>query len=335
MFTKDNRTENFLTSLGASSEYTNRGTPDKLFPKWDKENMGRPKGFPIREEAVLEYAALSESGSPAPAPICHVRDDGLWGVLDGIQRLTAAFFNGETKFSAYLVTSDSKDLLLTIRVLANARIQGHQEPMEWTKRKAIQVLIVERGMSPEEVARCGGWQVKEIIKLVKVLDWGFKIRAIGGPELPDTMIEVVSKYLPKKELTAAAEPIAEFLNTVKAAKFSANDAEPYVHKFFSPIGKPSKRHEIYAGRLENFNNDPEIQTRILGRRGFAMKRDVVLMRTLKSADTVLDEIIADSDDIPYVDEFFRILKGIDKKLKSVSPNKSAKTARVPADMWSK
>ena len=130
------------------------------------------------------------------------------------------------------------------------------------------------------------------------------------------------------------EPIAEFLNTVKAAKFSAIDAEPHIKDFFLTITKPSKRHEIYAGRLNNFQNDPEVQTRILGRKGFVMKRDVVFGRTLKAGETVLDEMIADGDDIPYIDEFFKILKSIDKKLRSIAPNKTAKTSRTPADMWS-
>jgi len=62
---------------------------------------------------------------------------------------------------------------------------------------------------------------------------------------------------------------------------------------------------------------------------------VVLLRTLKTAETVLDHILTHADRVPNVDEFFRIMDRITRKLKSIAPNKQQQEVRVPADMWSK
>lgn len=66
MFTKDSRTETFLAQMGVTFRYTNTLTLADLSPGWDQQNLARP--VPKREEAVMEYATLMESGSPAPAP---------------------------------------------------------------------------------------------------------------------------------------------------------------------------------------------------------------------------------------------------------------------------
>ncbi len=273
-----------------------------------------------------------ESGSAAPAPILCAKEN-KYGVLDGIQGLSAANLTGATRFSAYVVSSDSDDVLTTIRMIANARLQGHSEPPEWTRRRAIEVLVIQRGMSVDEVARMGGWKRPDVLRISKILNWGFKIRNAGGPELADNMIEAVWQHLVEESLGAASEPIVGFLSTIKAAKFSSSDAKPYISEFFQPITKLSKQHEVYVERLAQFKEQPEVQTRLHGRRGIVVRRDVTLQRTLKSAVTVLDEIIAKNDELPYIDEFFRLLKIIDKRLRSVSSNPSGHAARVPADMW--
>lgn len=331
MFTKDSRTENFLTSLGADFKYTNDAGFANLEDGWDTTNLARP--VPIRDDAVLEYAALMESGSAAPAPILHDKG-GKFAVLDGIQRLTSAKMVGSTKLSAYVVTCDSDDVLAVIRVLANARLQGRAEPPEWTRKRAVEILVVQRGLSVEEVARMGGWKPAEIKRTAKIIDWGFKIRSAGGPVLPDNMIETVSRYMPEEDLIAASVPIVEFFNTIKAAKFSNGDAEPYITEFFQKISKPSKRQALYTERLSEFQELQEVQTRIHGRRGAGLTKDINLRRSLKTAVTILDDMIECGDDIPYVDEFFKLLKSLEKKLRSVAPNPRPQESRVPADKWS-
>ncbi len=331
MFTNDNRTENFLTSMGVEFRYTNDVTYQNLVKDWDKTNLARP--VPLREDAILEYAALIEGGSPAPAPILLITGAGF-APLDGLQRLAAGQLCGMTKFSAYIVTCDSKDVQAAIRVLANARLQGRGEPPEWTRRRAVEILVVERGLTPQEVARMGGWKVTEVKRLALVIDWGSKITGAGGPQLPDNMIETLSQHITQDELADAPEQVAGFLNAVKTAKFSHADAEPFFQTFFAPITKVSRRRKIYGDRLERFKEEPEVQVRIHGRRGTGTTRDVTLMRLLKAAGTVLDEVIAEGDEVPYIDEFFRLVKSVDTKLRSLAKNNPiAVTADTPADMF--
>lgn len=327
MFTKDSRTEVFLTQMGVEFRYTNNVAFSELSTGWDAKNLARPT--PKREDAILEYAALMESGSPAPAPILSASPEG-YHVLDGVQRLCAAQFGGATKISVYVVMSDSDDMLDSIRLLANLRLQGRQEPPEWTKRRAVEILVVQRHMTPEEVSRLGGWTSADVLRLAQVMDFGFQIRCIGGPQLPDSIVEVVSRCVSKEDLSKYKKPFAEFLETIKEGKFSAADAEPFIREFFAPATKPS--HDLYKERLESILENPEVETRIKGRRGYSMPVDVRLRRALKTVETVVGEL---TEEPVYVDEFFRLLHAIEKKLKSISCHRQMPDCpRVPADKWS-
>ena len=331
MFTKDNRTETFLSAMGVEYRYTNRAKFSQLVTGWNLENIARP--VPVREEAVLEYYALMETGSPAPAPI--LLGGECFKVLDGVQRLSAEQLTDSSQFSAYVVTCDSEDLIAAINVLANARLQGRAEPAEWTRKRAVEVLIVGRGMSVSEVARMGGWRPAEIEATARILSWSETIDSIGGPTLPDNMIETLSSSTSQAELTASAKPIAGFLNTIKIAKFSNGDATPYIREFFKSITKKSKRHETYTSRLEDFRAKPEVTTRITGRKGPGLPRDINLRRALATVEGIVDGIIESGEPVPYIDEFFKMLKSLDTKLHSLAKrHQKPVTTRVPADKWS-
>lgn len=331
MFTTDSRVENFLTQMGVKWEYVNGILFTLLDDNWRIENMARPVA--VREDAVLEYFALMESGSAAPAPILHFPKDKYF-LLDGVQRVSAEELTGATRFSGYVVTCDSEDMLAAVRVLSNARLQGRAESAEWTRKRAVEILVIQRGLSVKEVALMGGWKPADVERTAKVIDWGFKIRSAGGPVLADNMIELVSRHMNESDLNAASKPIAEFLSTLKTGKFSRDDAEPHVADFFSKITKTSKLHAIYKARTATFLDLPEVQVRLTGRRGTGVAKDVTLRRMLKSAVTVVDEIIAEKGEVPYVDEFFKLLKQINGKLRDVSSNPQAVTAATPADKWS-
>ena len=104
MFTNDSRTENFLTAIGVKFEYVNGlRLPDDFATGWNTENIGRPVA--VREDAVIEYAALMEAGSAAPAPILSRTERGL-RVLDGVQRLSAAELN-QTRRTPWLQSASS------------------------------------------------------------------------------------------------------------------------------------------------------------------------------------------------------------------------------------
>jgi len=317
MFTKDTRTETFLTQMGVDVQYTNKATIAGLVKDWRTTNLSRP--VPLREEAVYEYAALMEGGSPAPAPILHATKKGD-EVLDGMQRIAAIELLGATSFSAYMVTCDSDDMLAAISLLANTRLQGRAESPEWTRRRTVEVLVIERKLSVDEVSRMGGWRKADIQALARILEWGVAIQSIGGPDLPDTMIDVVSQHVSKSDLRAVSKPAAEFLKTLKDAKFSASDAESYVEDFFRPSAKTSKRFKALADRLEMFKEDPEVQIRLLGRKSAGLTRDVHLRRALKTVVTVLEEIKKSGEKLLYIDEYFKLAGQIHNKLHDLSPS---------------
>ena len=326
MFTKDSRTENFLTSMGVDFKYTNNIAFAQLSKDWKEKNLSRPVS--VREDAVLEYAALMDSGSPAPAPILTSTEHGH-DVLDGVQRLVAGEMNSYTKMSAYVVTCDNPDLVMAIRVLANARLQGRPEPPDWTKRRAVEVLIVQRGLSAVEVAKMGGWRAADLEKTARILGWQQTIREIGGPDnLSDAMTDVIASKTTQEDIVKEPKVIAEFLTVLKASQLSAADSEPYVTDFFRPIPKINRAHHIYKERLELFKEDPEIITRITGRRITAMSHDVNLRRLLRAANTVLDEIAAANEPVPYADEFFQLLGQLRDKLHKVSKNKKPNPPKV-------
>lgn len=329
MFTKDSRSEAFLTSVGVQYRYCDDLKFNALPAGWETVNHGRPVS--LRDDAVLEYASLMESKSPAPAVIVRELKDSTLVVLDGLQRLAAAREAGFTRFAAYVVTTDSDDLAEAIRVTANARLQGHAEAPEWTKRNAVQRLIIERGMSPEDVSALGGWRAADLKRLAQILDWGFQVRCIGGPQsLPDGIINRIAESTTKDELRRAAKPIASFLNTLDKARFSTSDAEPYIDEFFRPAAKPS----VYDERLQEFIETEEVETRLHGRVSPGLSVGVKVRRSLRTALSILDAAIGDSEKLQYVDEFFKLTKQIDERLRKLAPHcKAADKPRVPADKW--
>lgn len=329
MFTNDSRTENFLTQLGVSWKYTNNIKFSHLKRGWQENNLARP--VPIRDDAVEEYAALTASGSPAPGPILIETAAGF-DVLDGVQRLAAAALCDITTISGYVVTCDSLELVAAIRILSNARLQGRAEPMEWTRRKAVEELVVSRGMSVAEVAKLGGWRQKDVELIAEAIEWRATVAAIGGPDnLSDSMLHEISSRITKAEMRASPHPISKFLNSLKRTKLSASDASLFLDDFFAPVSKQSKSAEVYAKRLKEFESCPEVETRIKGRKGCSLPPDVNLRRTLRAAIGILDEI--DVNELKYIDEFFGLVNELREKLHKLSSHKKPITARVPADLY--
>lgn len=329
MFTKDTRTENFLTQMGVEFEYANRIPLSGLVPNWREINLARP--IPLRDEAVLEYAALMTNGSAAPAPILHKSPQGF-AILDGVQRIAAAELSGDTGIAAYVVKCNSDDVLLSINVLANARLQGRAEPAEWTRRRAVEVLVVGRKLSVDEVARMGGWRRGDIQAIANALEWRAAVQAIGGPDLPDSVINLVADHVSQRDLQSAAVPVAGFLHVLKDAKFSAEDASHHIEDFFKPIAKDSKRFQVLTERLEAFRADPEVQIRVSGRKGATLPHDVNLRRAMRSVLTILGEIKRENDRLLYVDEFFKLSADIDHMLHDLAPlHQKPAAARTAAD----
>ena len=275
MMSEDSRAENYLRHLGAKFRYVN-GIDISAFTKgWETRNAGRP--VPVREKAVEEYMSRTENGSPMPAPIIWKGPNG-YEILDGVQRMVVASIMNMTQINGYLVITDSEDLLEKIRMTANPALQGYNEDPEWTRRQAVERLVIQRHMSAEEVARICGWKASYVRDLAEILDFSFKIRCLGGPNLADNMVRAISTRVTIKEMEAARKPIAEFFNIVAKSKFSAADAEPFLDEFFSPTSNGKHQHGEYIKRLESFKENEEVVVRLTGRKKHRMPIDVRLAR---------------------------------------------------------
>lgn len=332
MFTTDSRTENYLSQMGVKWKYTNAIRFSDLVAGWDTKNIARP--VVVREDAVEEYAALTMNGSMAPAPILAKTQSGL-DVVDGVQRLTASQLCNETSISAYVVECDSKELLATLHVMSNARLQGRAEPMEWTRRRAVEVLVCGHGMSCEEVARIGGWKASDIESIASSIEYRKCIDSIGGPEnLPDSVLTVVARNVDKQSLMLTGVAGAEFFDALKRGGFSADDAEPHIEQFFKPISKASNSRRIYTERLSEFMADPDVEVRLKGRKGFILPPDIKLRRSMKAVLGIIDDIKKSNCDLLGADEFFKLAQEIREGIHGLSAkHKKQVKVKVGADRY--
>lgn len=318
MFTKDSRQENFLNRHGVSWEYSNGVSFDQLAPAWNIANYGRSKAKV--EAAIDEYARRTKAGSEAPAPILRRTVKGF-EPLDGVQRLLVAEREGATTFSAYLIETDSDLLAMKMRVLANAALGGHPEPPEWSRQQAIQKLIIEGGMSIAEVATAGGWSKKAVEDDKTVMDYGFAIRTIGGPEkLNKGILLQISKIANLDDWEVARGPIAAFCNDLKRGKFSNGDAEPHISTFFGGINRKNRKqlHDQYARQYERFCADPEVQTRMEGRERSHLKPATNLLRQIRGVRTITKKLIMEGKALRYMDEFFQAWNQVERDLKTIA-----------------
>ena len=327
MFAKDSRAENLLTHEGSKWRYSNNGSYEKLIPNWEQTNLGRSQA--TIENIVLEYAARTEAGSSAPAPILRPTSKGL-EPLDGVQRLAAERLLGTTKFSYYHAEFDSDLIAKKIRIMANHLLAGHPEPAQWTRRQAIDILIIQPGrdgMSVAEVARMGGWPPRDVEEDLVFLNWAFAIRCIGGPQtLNKGVILNIDKAAHMDDLKIATEPIAGFCNDLKRGRFTNGDSGEYIDEFFDVNRKNRKAlHTQFTRNLERFREDPDIQARLDGRQPKRLTPEVELLRSLKAARTASNKAIASGTSIPYMEEAFQIWNQVDKNLKTIE-QKSKKVA---------
>jgi len=320
MFTKDSRAESLLTMFGVEWRYTNKLTWDDLSSGWDVANHGRPG--PARREGTIEAYATRAKTSSAPAPILWQRGD-KYDPSDGVQRLCAAHKNQETEFSAYTFKTDSERLAKTIRVLANHLVQGDQETPKWNREQAVAVLAIEEKMSLQEIHDVTGWPLPGLEDEKEFQNWSHMIRCIGGPQHPQQMnrgmVHTIAIHAKASDLKAAPKPIAAFCHDLKRGKFTNGDAEPHIEQFFGKFPKQSRKnlHLVFEKRLEDFRNDPEVVTRLDGRPSSKLTPEMNLRGKLKSVRRVTQNILKARHQILYVEEYFQILRQIEKDLKAI------------------
>lgn len=323
MFVTDTRAERMLTGFGVQWTYSNDISIDDLAPDWDRHNKGRRRA--TNDDAIQEYAKRTEDGEQAPAVVVLKRQDGKFDVLDGVQRISAAILLGVTRFSAYVVTTDSESVSSIIRVLANRKLSGIREDPQWELRTAIQELIDHHKHSIDEVARWLGVPKDRVESEKRYMDWSFEIRRIGGPQqMKKGIVEQIAEHAKLHDMQAASKPIAEFLHDVNNAKFTNGESAPFIERFFDGIVRKGKAKlfDQYNERLDAFRSEPEVVTRLEGRQRSRLTAEIKLRRALKSCLTEARNAVKSGEDIRYVEEFYHLWNQVQKELRRLDRHAS-------------
>jgi len=321
MFTADTRNERFLDSFGARWRFTDKMTFSALAPDWPLKNLGRSQVEVAA--AVEEYGALMAQGSAAPAPILwDNKRMGYFDVIDGLQRLFAEQKREPTRFSAYIVTTDSPALARKLSVFANYRLQGgYQESSEWTLEQAVSVLVADGTMTVEEIAKDSGWTIGVIKDKKLVLDYRAAIQVAGGPEgLPDTMMRIVAANVECEHLQMAPAAVGEFFSAIGHGRFTTSEAEPFIIDFFDITKKRNGLAKRLAKKLKDFREDPEVAARLQDptrRRYQPMTPEGRLLKSLKAACTVAESIANSTAAIKGMEEYYQIHSKTQKILKQI------------------
>ena len=310
MFLDDPRSERFLDSLGAKWRYANDIIFDHVDPHWDQINLGR--SVIQIPSAVAEYGALMDAGSAAPAPIIWLNPEtGFYEVLDGVQRMLAEEIRKPASFSAYVVITDSIDMVKKIRVFANYRIQGnHCETAEWTLGRVVELLVNTGVMTIEEASTVGGWTISQVRDKKHLMDYGEAIQAIGGPEhVPDVILRLIAKNTTIDDMDAASQPIACFINDIRKMRLTAAEADPYIEQFFLVQASKGKLYTQYQKKLKEFRDDDDVKDRLADpsrHRRQAMSAEMKIRKALRSAITTCTSILEAGDTVPNMEEFFTL-----------------------------
>lgn len=326
MFCKDSRAEQVLNRFGLDFKFTNKLTQEMLRPGWAQRNLGRSQA--LLEDAVNDYGQLMLAGSPAPAPIVSLKPDALHNVLDGIQRLSAFFVIGGVEAAAYIVTTDSERAERQLRVLANYLLSGYQESVDWTRRNAVEQLVIQDNGTVEELAAITpGWSVTGLRKLEARLRTGFALRQIAPDldRLSEGKVDMVAACIPDPELLKkAGKPISDFMRAVDT-KWDNDEAEEVIFDFFDGVPKKGL-HSHFATKLSKFLADPDVQTRMEGRKPSRQAAGTKLAKHIKSAIRVAQEMVDRGERPLHVDEFRRLdnnLKKLLDRLHRLKPSKSS------------
>jgi len=326
--TKDTRVEGLLKRLGKyGSLVIQKKTGckfDDLKPGWDQRNMARPSSK-VRE-AIATYRQQMDAGSKAPPTILRVTTLG-YEVADGIQRLCASHERGEKTFPAYVIKCDEL-MARKVRLLSNHVLQGYAEKPEWTRRQAVQIIIIEDGGTAADLAEISGWSIKAIEEDERFLRCQFKIKQAGGPEMTKGTVLDIAEATKPIDFEVAGGPIAAFCETVRNAKLSNGEAKPFVQKVFRDLNRKDRKnlHRQIARRVEKFQDDDEVKIRLPdGRRQKSPRADETkLLQVLKAARTVTEEFCRTKAKFRYMEEYFQVHGQTGKNLKTIAKHSKAK-----------
>ena len=333
MFMTDNRTESFLNQIGVKWTYLDDVRFDQLHSKWRDFNYGRET--PVDQDLVLEYAALMEQKSPAPAVIVHRRTDGI-EILDGLQRLHAAHMLEVTSFSAYLVNTKSDLKCHMIRIASNGRLNGKAPARAFTLSQAVKMLYFEDGCSISDIQLLLGRQRKAIEEEIAFQSHRHAMQSIGVnvDNLNRGMIVEASKHLDPDDYHRAQKPIAGFFNTLADCRFRNSDSAEYIQEFCEiPKSAQRNRHLKYADNLKSFRSQPQIVRRLEGGRKTEPVENILVQ--LRAARTVIRKVQQNKNEISdpeYAHAIIQVMNDITFGIRKVIPRKMrVRVEELPVD----
>ena len=274
MFTVDHKTEHYLRSvMGVNVEYREDVKYDELASGWFVKNLGRPQGQSIVTPAVETYQHMMEDGSAAPAPILRDAPSGF-GVLDGIQRLTANERTGATKFAAYIIKCGD-NTARKIRYAANLRLNTAAPVDEQTiLKQLIDDFMINGSDSARDISEVTGRQVAIINKVYKrrlAASWISSAcqneQGSDGPDLKDGILDVVASAAKAEDFSGDhAKTVVKFVNTLHACGFKNGDAVGHTEAFFTVKRIGSKnRTTQFRTKFRQFTDDPIVQGKLSGK----------------------------------------------------------------------
>lgn len=225
-FAVDSKTENWLSRMGVRWTYREGLRFSDLVDDWNAINQGRPDGVP-RDEAIIEKYAVAQSGGAVfPAPIVAVKGAGL-EVLDGCQRLCAYDLNGQTIFSAYEVHTTNPCIRASIRICANAVINGTSPSAEWTIGRVVDVLYEVHRLSVSDCEMWSGCPASRIQVEIDARDarrWMESLNIdVSKKPANQKGFQAAIAAIPRKLRDDASSQIREIIENCQTAK--ANNSE--------------------------------------------------------------------------------------------------------------
>jgi hypothetical protein len=324
MFGEDNRCERFLDRLGAKWDWVNDIPVSMMVDSWQKMNISRRQNQ--NEDAVQEYYLRFRKKEVAPAPILWATKNG-YQVLDGTLRLLAL-----TKMyplliinAAYVVKTNSPQLARRIQCFANSNLSGKKEPETWVIRNAIRHCP---DMPTEEIAEQGGWAIARVRREAVYLEWKEKLQGIGAPDLNIDLTHMIAKNAQEVDLQKAPGEIASFCSMLVDGNFDNGESEPLVELFFDvPRGNPKGINAALRKSKEEILDLEDVQVRLKGRKVNKRRDDTNLMAQLRSARTAALKVAKKRENIPYIEEAFKIHADIERHLSTIKKHSQRRRAK--------
>ncbi len=288
-FGRDSQTENWLNQRGVSFVYREAVRFTDLVPNWEVINQGRPDGIPKEEATIEKYAGSMNNGSIFPAVILAPAADGL-EVLDGIQRLMAAFLNDHAVFNAYIVDSQNPSIRASIRICANSVLNGSTPSLEWTIGRVVDVLYEQHRWSDTDCSLWSGVPLKKIQAEVQSRDGALWMEAHGIDMniKPANQRGFQAKFASKfsvVEREKLAPVLPDIIRAIQGVKATNNEADLLLDE--ATDFKPQKGVPLHVQLRDKFDevfNRPEIKGRMMGRRRLHPIEEI--MRSLASTITI-------------------------------------------------